>query len=151
MDGGDAQKKQLANPHVELRKYERDIFGLGTGTVVEQIPLFETWSFTLDKYPISWNEYLVCADEGWFNLDLVYKKYINLEKVYKLKNYNLIKCLMFIYKSFFFVCDLESQSLKASRIVCVRACECQKFITQDFTIMYSKIYDARVQWWYIIQ
>lgn len=53
MDGGDAQKKQLANPHVELRKYERDIFGLGTGTVVEQIPLFETWSFTLDKYPIS--------------------------------------------------------------------------------------------------
>ena len=61
MDGGDAQKKQLANPHVELRKYERDIFGLGTGTVVEQIPLFETWSFTLDKYPISWNEYLVCV------------------------------------------------------------------------------------------
>lgn len=57
VDGGDTQKKQLTNPHVELRKYEINTFGLGTRTIIEQTPLFEASSFSLDKYSTSWNEY----------------------------------------------------------------------------------------------
>lgn len=58
VDGGDTQKKQLVNPHVELRKQEIKYcwFGLGTGTVIEKL-LFKASSFVLDKYPVSWNEY----------------------------------------------------------------------------------------------